>query len=217
MSHPIIAGQTSVTESRHGSRTLVTMLRLARPARHEGGVVHQIAVIAGVSALSGVLMAGLALPWLALAKQGAEQSASAVKNFPLKLTFKPLNERTKVLDDHGNRIATFFDENRKYVPLSEISPNMQKAIVAIEDSRFYEHGAIDIQGTIRALLVNSTNNGVVQGGSSITQQLVKLTRIENATSPAAKKAATDDTFARKFQELRYAVWVEDHLTKKQIL
>jgi membrane peptidoglycan carboxypeptidase len=193
------------------------MLRLARPARHEGGVVHQIAVIAGISALSGVLMAGLALPWLALAKQGAEQSAQAVKDFPLKLTFKPLNERTKVLDSRGHRIATFYDENRKYVPLDKISLDMQKAIVAIEDSRFYEHGALDIKGTLRALVVNSTNNGVVQGGSSITQQLVKMTRVENASTAAAKKAASDDTFARKFQELRYAVWVEDHLTKDQIL
>ena len=153
------------------------MLRMARPARHEGGVVHQIAVIAGISALSGVLMAGLALPWLALAKQGAAQSAEAVQNFPLKLTFKPLNERTKVLDSHGHRIATFYDENRKYVSLDKISLNMQHAIVAIEDSRFYEHGAIDVKGTLRALIVNSTENGVVQGGSSITQQLVKLTRI----------------------------------------
>jgi membrane peptidoglycan carboxypeptidase len=193
------------------------MLRLTREARHEGGVVHQIAVIAGISALSGVLIAGLALPWLALAKQGAEQSAEAVKNFPLKLTFKPLNERTKVLDSHGNRIATFYDENRKYVSLDKISLNMQRAIVAIEDSRFYEHGALDIKGTLRALVVNSTNNGVVQGGSSITQQLVKMTRVENAPTAAARKAAADDTFARKFQELRYAVWVEDHLTKDQIL
>jgi membrane peptidoglycan carboxypeptidase len=122
-----------------------------------------------------------------------------------------------VLDSHGHRIATFYDENRKYVSLDKISLDMQHAIIAIEDSRFYEHGAIDIKGTIRAMIVNSTGNGVVQGGSSITQQLVKLTRIENATTAAAKKAATDDTFARKFQELRYAVWVEDHLTKDQIL
>jgi membrane peptidoglycan carboxypeptidase len=193
------------------------MLRLARPARHEGGVVHQIVVILGVSVLSGVLIAGLALPWVALVKQGAEQSAAAIDNFPLKLTFKPLSERTIVLDSRGERIATFYDENRKYVTLDQIDDIMQSAIIAIEDERFYEHGAIDIQGTLRAFLVNSTNSGIVQGGSSITQQLVKLTRLENAVTPAQKKAASDDTFARKFEELRYAVWVEDHLTKDEIL
>src|SRR5262249_52534955 len=109
------------------------MLRMARPARNEGGVVHQIAVIIGVSVMSGVLIAGLALPWIALAKQGAEESASAVASFPLKLQFKPLNERTKVLDSEGNRIATFYDENRQYVKLSSIAPIMRSAIIAIED------------------------------------------------------------------------------------
>jgi membrane peptidoglycan carboxypeptidase len=193
------------------------MLRLARPARHEGGVVHQIAVIIGVSVLSGVLIAGLALPYVALLKQGAEQSAAAVDNFPLKLTFKPLDERTRVLDSHGKQIATFYDENRKYVTLDQIADIMQSAIIAIEDDRFYDHGAIDVEGTLRALLVNSTNSGIVQGGSSITQQLVKLTRLENATTERQKKAASADTFARKFAELRYAVWVEDHLTKDEIL
>jgi membrane peptidoglycan carboxypeptidase len=193
------------------------MLRMARPARNEGGVVHQIAVIIGVSIMSGVLIAGLALPWIALAKQGAEQSASAVANFPLKLQFKPLNERTKVLDSEGNRIATFYDENRQYVKLSSIAPIMRSAIISIEDARFYDHGAIDVKGTLRALLINSANSGVVQGGSSITQQLVKLTRLEDANNAAERNAASADTFQRKFEELRYAVWVEDHLTKDQIL
>ena len=62
-----------------------------------------------------------------------------------------------MLDSQGHRIATFYDENRKYVPLDKISLDMQHAIVAIEDSRFYEHGALDIKGTIRALIVNSTD------------------------------------------------------------
>lgn len=194
------------------------MLRIARPARNEGGLVHQIAVIVGVSVLSGVLIAGLALPWIGLAKEGAERSAAAIENFPLELKFQPLSERTKVLDSQGNRLATFFDENRQYVGLDKISKEMQEAIVAIEDSRFYEHGAIDVEGTLRALIVNQANSGVVQGGSSITQQLVKLTRIENAGNNARKRAAAqDDSFARKFAELRYAVWVEDHLTKDEIL
>jgi membrane peptidoglycan carboxypeptidase len=180
-------------------------------------MVHQIVVIIGVSVLSGVLIAGLALPWIALVRQGAEESASAIDGFPLKLKFKPLNERTRVIDAHGNQITSFFDENRKYVKLDKIDDTMQNAIIAIEDDRFYEHGAIDIQGTLRALLVNSTSSGIVQGGSSITQQLVKLTRLDNARNDAQSEQASDDTFARKFEELRYAVWVEDHLTKDEIL
>ncbi len=200
-----------------GSRTLKGMLRLVRPARHEGGLVHQFIVIIGLSVLSGVLMAGLALPWVGLATQATDKSAQAMQNFPLKLHFKPLSERTVVLDDQGNQLATFYDENRVYVNLANISENMQKAIISIEDARFYQHGPIDIQGTVRALLVNSANNATVQGGSTLTQQLVKMTLLEDATTKKEQRAATADSYARKFLELRYAVWVEDHYTKDQIL
>jgi membrane peptidoglycan carboxypeptidase len=193
------------------------MLSLARPVRDEGGVVHQIAVIIGVSLLSGVLIAGMALPWVGLASKGAEESAAAMENFPLRLKFSTLPERTRVLAADGTKLAVLFDENRKYVRLDEISAPMQEAMVAIEDARFYTHGPIDVQGTLRALVVNQTSGGVVQGGSTITQQLVKLTLQENADTDAARAAASDDTYARKVAELRYATWVEDHLSKRAIL
>ncbi len=193
------------------------MSRLVRPARHEGGLIHQIVVIIGISVLSGVLMAGLALPWVGLINKGAENSAQAVKQFPKKLEFKPLNERTRVLAADGTQLAAFYDENRKYVKLRKISSVMQQAIVAIEDARFYEHGALDVRGTLRALFINQASDQTVQGGSSITQQLVKLTLQENATTQQARAAATAKSYARKFDELRYAVWVEAHLTKPQIL
>ena len=77
-------------------------------------------------------------------------------------------------------IATLYDENRINVPLDQISRTMVKAIVAIEDYRFYEHGALDLKGTLRALVTNQANGGVVQGGSSITQQMVKLTLLDQA-------------------------------------
>ena len=63
---------------------------------------------------------------------------------------------------------------------------MVKALVAIEDYRFYQHGALDLKGTLRALVTNQANNGVVQGGSSITQQLVKLTLLSQAKTKAEK-------------------------------
>jgi membrane peptidoglycan carboxypeptidase len=174
-------------------------------------------VIVAVSALSGVLIAGLALPWVGLVNQAAKKSADAVEDFPLELRFPPLNERTKVVASDGTRIATFYDKNRKYVTLAEIDDVMQRAILAIEDSRFYVHGAIDLKGTLRAFIANEVHGDVVQGGSTITQQLVKLTRIENATSAEEVAAAQDDTKARKIEELRYAVWVEEHLSKDEIL
>ena len=84
---------------------------------------------------------------------------------------------------------------------------MVKAILAIEDYRFYQHGALDLKGTLRALLTNQANAGVYQGGSSITQQMVKLTLIDPRDTEAEREAATDDTYARKLRELRYAIAV----------
>ncbi|MDP9317565.1 MAG: penicillin-binding protein, partial [Actinomycetota bacterium] len=193
------------------------MPRLVRPARHEGGFFHQFVVIIGISILSGVLIAGLALPWVAMATKGADAAATAMESFPLKLDFKPLDERTTVLDTEGNTLATFYDENRTYVPLTQIADVMKESLISIEDARFYQHGPIDIQGTVRALLVNSASNSTVQGGSSLTQQLVKLTLLADATTAKEREAATARDYARKFEELRYAVWVEDHYTKDQIL
>ena len=94
---------------------------------------------------------------------------------------------------------------------------MVKAVVAIEDYRFYQHGALDLKGTLRALITNQANNGVVQGGSSITQQLVKLTLLDQAKTKAEQKAATDDTYARKLNELRYAIALEQKHSKDWIL
>lgn len=198
------------------SRTLGTMRRLG-PVRREDGLIHQVAVILAVSVLSGVLIAGLALPWVGLINKGAETSAEAIEDFALPLKFPQLSERTRVVAADGTRLATFYDEDREYVALDQIAYTMRQAIISIEDSRFYQHGAIDIEGTGRALVVNMLNGGVVQGGSTITQQLVKLTRLENATTEQEREAATEDTKARKLEELRYAIWVEDHLTKNEIL
>ncbi len=96
---------------------------------------------------------------------------------------------------------------------------MQQAQVAIEDHRYFQHGALDIQGTLRALLRN-TAGGSTQGGSSITQQYVKMVRIEQAQLDGDQKAvaaATDETYSRKIQELRYAIALEKQLSKDQIL
>ena len=76
---------------------------------------------------------------------------------------------------------------------------MVKAIVAIEDYRFYQHGALDLKGTLRAFVTNQANGGVVQGGSSITQQMVKMTLLNQAKTKAEQQAATADTYAAQDQ------------------
>ena len=98
-----------------------------------------------------------------------------------------------------------------------ISRPMVKAIVAIEDYRFYDHGALDLKGTVRAFVTNQANGGSVQGGSSITQQMVKQTLLYQAETDEERKAATEETYARKIRELRYAIAFEKNHTKDWIL
>ena len=93
---------------------------------------------------------------------------------------------------------------------------MQDAILSIEDARFYEHGALDLKGTLRAL-VNNASEGQTQGGSSITQQLVKLTLVSQATTKKQRLAAIKKSTARKIRELKLAIQYEETHTKKEIL
>jgi membrane peptidoglycan carboxypeptidase len=179
--------------------------------------MSHLGVMAAVAAVLGVVVAGLAIPFAGLLGVSAKNMADTMDQLPAELKTEALAQRTKIVDDQGDTIATLYDENRVNVPLSQISRTMVKAIVAIEDYRFYEHGALDLKGTLRALITNQANEGVVQGGSSITQQMVKLTLLSQATTKAEKKAATDDTYARKLRELRYAIAVEQRYSKDWIL
>ena len=90
------------------------------------------------------------------------------------------SQRSKVLDANGDVLTYFYEENRVYVELDKIAPVMQQAMIAIEDHRFYEHGPLDLTGTLRALINNLATGEETQGGSTITQQYVKMVQIEEA-------------------------------------
>ena len=121
---------------------------------------------------------------------------------------------------NGKILAFFYDENRIPVKLKSISPIMRQAQIAIEDHRFYEHGALDFKGTMRALVRNSAAGGTTQGGSSITQQYVKMVQIQACTAKGdteCVKEAQETTLERKIRELRYAIALEKKFTKDEIL
>jgi membrane peptidoglycan carboxypeptidase len=180
-------------------------------------VLSHLLVMVAVAAVLGVVVAGLAIPFAGVAGIGARNVARTMDSLPEELQTPDLSQRTTILDASGNRLASVYDENRITVPLKGISRTMVKALVAIEDFRFYQHGALDLKGTLRALITNQANSGVVQGGSSITQQLVKLTLLSQAKTKAERRAATDDTYARKLKELRYAIALEQTHSKDWIL
>ncbi|MCI3278663.1 transglycosylase domain-containing protein [Streptomyces cylindrosporus] len=191
------------------------------PKKRSGGGLsptQQAAKFLGVSVLAGAVMAGIALPAFGALGLAAKGSVESFDELPANLKTPPLSQRTTILDADGGQIATVYSRDRTVVPLKDISPYMQKAIVAIEDSRFYQHGAIDLKGVLRALNKNAQSGGVAQGASTLTQQLVKNVAIEEAGDDPTKVAqATQQTIGRKIKELKYAIQLEEELGKKKIL
>jgi membrane peptidoglycan carboxypeptidase len=193
------------------------------PVTHKGhriglpGILTRLVGIIAISVAMGVLVAGFAIPFAALTGLATRSVAEGMDQLPARLTAEPLAQRTRILDSKGNLLATFYDENRVNVALDDVAPIMRKAILAIEDYRFYEHGAIDLKGTLRAFITNQTSDEVVQGGSTITQQMVKLTLVSQAETEEERAAATAETYRRKLQELRYAIAFEENYDKDWIL
>ena len=108
--------------------------------------------------------------------------------------------RSAILDRYGKVLAYFYPRGIDRVPVtySQIAPVMRNAIVAIEDSRFYQHGALDARGTLRALVTDLTG-GQVQGGSTLAQQYVKNALLLTAADSAEQRAAVADSAARKIR------------------
>jgi membrane peptidoglycan carboxypeptidase len=180
-------------------------------------VLSHLSVMVAVAVVIGLLAAGLAIPFAAVGGLGARAVAESMDQLPSELQAEPLPQRTRVLAADGSLMAMWYDQNRVNVPLNRVALIMRKAIVAIEDYRFYDHGALDLKGTLRAFITNQANSGVVQGGSSITQQMVKQTLINQAKTRDEVAAAQADTYERKFNELRYAIAFEERFSKDWIL
>ncbi|MCT7352583.1 transglycosylase domain-containing protein [Streptomyces sp. 15-116A] len=191
------------------------------PNKRSGGGLsptQQAAKFLGVSVLAGAVLAGIALPAVGALGLAAKGSVESFDELPANLKTPPLSQRTTILDAQGGQIATVYSRNRTVVELKDISPYMQKAIVAIEDSRFYQHGAVDLKGVLRALNRNAQEGGVAEGASTLTQQYVKNVFVEEAGDDPTKVAeATQQTLGRKIRELKYAIQVEEELGKKKIL
>ena len=112
----------------------------------------------------------------------------------------------KFLDKNGNEIGKRGINLNDAVPLEEIPEPLIRATLATEDRRFYEHPGVDLIGTARALIENLRANDVVQGGSTITQQLTKNLFLSSERS-----------LQRKIKEAVLALWLETRLTKREIL
>lgn len=191
------------------------------PKKRDGGGLsktQQAAKFLGVSVLAGAVLAGLALPAAGALGLTAKGSVEGFDDIPANLKTPPLSQRTTILDADGGEIAKVYSRDRTVVDLKDMSPYIRQAIVAIEDARFYHHGAIDMKGILRAVNKNAQSGGVSQGASTLTQQYVKNVFVEEAGNDATKVAqATQQTIGRKIKELKYAIQVEKELGKRKIL
>src|SRR4051812_38896600 len=109
------------------------------------------------------------------------------------------------LDRYGEQVGQRGIRHDDSVPLEQFPDYVIQAVLATEDRRFFEHWGIDPIGTMRALTVNARGGGVVQGGSTLTQQLAKNLFLTNERS-----------IERKIKEAFLALWLEQHLQKRQI-
>jgi len=182
----------------------------------------RLAFLVVLAAVSGALVAALALPAVGGAGIATRNAIGTLtfSELPAELRTPPLSQRSVIKAADGTTMATFYYENRQSVDLSQVSPIMRQAIVAIEDARFYEHHGIDPKGIARALVKDSSSGQAAQGASTITQQYVRQALVETSAQnndTAAASAARAKNLSRKLREARYALALEQKLTKDQIL
>ncbi|MFD8787485.1 transglycosylase domain-containing protein [Kitasatospora sp. NPDC059599] len=191
-----------------------------RPRRRETplGFLGHAATFLGASVLGGVLLAGLVLPAAGAVGLGAKNGAEGFQNIPDDFKTPPLTQATQIFDANGGLIAKVYERDRTVLTADQMSPLIRQAQVDIEDARFYEHGAVDLKGVLRAVTKNAESGATVQGASTLTQQYVKNVNVEKAgDDPEAVREAQRKTLGRKIQELRYAIKLEEDLSKDQIL
>ncbi|MGY3553360.1 penicillin-binding protein [Williamsia sp. R60] len=174
-----------------------------------------LSLLAGCCVLAGVLVAGLLFPVAGGIGLVSSRAADTVQNVSSELLEGTVPEVTTMTDVTGKPIAFLYDQRRTQVGYNDISPEMIRSIISIEDRRFLDHDGVDWKGTIRAFLKNSSSGEVQQGASTIDQQYVKNYQLlVLARTDADRRAATETTPARKLKEVRMALTLEENLTQQ---
>lgn len=127
----------------------------------------------------------------------------------------PLGYASYLYDDQGNQMRKLAAPNANRMPVSidKIPEDMQHAVVAIEDERFYEHNGIDVRGIMRAFVKGISDGGFSEGASTITQQLLK----NNVFTTWTEESNWVEKFVRKFQEQYLAIQVEKKINNKEVI
>ncbi|HEX6500080.1 MAG TPA: transglycosylase domain-containing protein [Micromonosporaceae bacterium] len=177
-----------------------------------------VAPLVRAGLIVGIATAVLIYPLVALGGLTAKAGTDAFNSLPTELTtVRQAQASTVYAADGTTPLTMFYEEYRRYVPISDVSPYMSEAIVSAEDGRFYRHHGVDPKGVARAFVANRQAGEVSQGGSTLTMQYVRDALRDSARTPRQAIDATEQTPSRKIREMRYAIELEKRLTKQEIL
>jgi membrane peptidoglycan carboxypeptidase len=195
------------------------------------GALGAAGAFIGMSVVAGLLVTAAVTPAIAVTGMAANNSIGVFEGLPEYLNVDQLAQPTTIYAKKGDQdvaLATFYSQNRLPVAFDQISQAAKDAAIAGEDPRFYSHGGVDIQGTVRGVL-STVAGGGVQGGSSITQQYVKNVLLQKCEALPSKtkeqktkyqNCVIDSTGVspdRKVKEMKFAIGIEKKYTKDQIL
>ncbi|GAA5033075.1 transglycosylase domain-containing protein [Microbacterium fluvii] len=201
--------------------------------RTASGVLGGFLGLIGLSAVAGLLITATVTPAIALTGAATTSAISLFENLPSVLKIDKLMLPSTIYarnsdDTKWVTLTKFYDQNRSPVEFDQINPVVYDAVLSSEDKNYYQHGGIDIVGTVSALVSNLRGNST-RGGSSISQQYVKNVLVQRCEWEAADDAealqcwteATESSgtegYQRKLQEMRYAIALEQEYSKNDIL
>ncbi|MGN6605805.1 MAG: transglycosylase domain-containing protein [Jatrophihabitans sp.] len=174
-----------------------------------------IGKLVGALVACGVLVAGLAMPYVGGLGLFAGHEAARFLDKPCTLRESPPPQRTTMYANDGKTvIATLFRQDRVPIPLTDVPPYLVDALVATEDRRFFQHHGVDMRGLLRSAV--STSSGDTQGGSTLTMQYVKQLRYYQAGDDLkAQQAAIDQNLNRKIEDAKCAIYIERNLKESK--
>lgn len=167
---------------------------------HQEGVLHKLVALASLCKKTQSIAACLFLAVTLVSSARAQEKFATYPLLPSGYS------SIKVFDREGRFAGRILPEKRYWASIDRIPVFLQKAVVAVEDARFYEHNGIDVRGIARALMKDVVKGKMAEGGSTITQQLIKN-----------RYLSSEKTIDRKLKEGRMAMEFERQYTKKQIL
>ncbi len=172
-----------------------------------------------LATLLGVLAAGFLLPVMGAAGAAVKAGPASFDDIPADLELVTPSEESRMLDKDGKLITRFYSSRRIIVAEDQIPDIMRDAIISVEDKRFFNHHGVDPDGLARAL-VNNLSGKATQGASTITQQYVKNMLVERGIQAGDQDLidkAQEQSTERKLREVRYAMALENRMSKEEIL